>query len=125
VFFKQKLFAIIASSALILLIALLIKRRRLREEYALLWLITGIAILALVVGYPALVWISRLIGAVTPTTTLFLFALLFIILISISFSVRFSRLADQIQGIITELAFLRKELHDLKQGSKAGSDQDK
>jgi hypothetical protein len=125
VFFKQKLFAIIASTALILLIAVLIKRRRLREEFALLWLITGVAIVALVIGYPALVWISDLIGAKTPTTTLFIFALLFIILISISFSVRFSRLADQIQGMITELAFLRKELHDLKKEGGAGLTQDK
>jgi len=112
---KQKIFAVIASAALILLIGLLIKRRRLREEYALLWLATGIGILVLIIGYPLLLWVSRLIGAVTPTTTLFLFALLFVILISISFSVRFSKLADQLQQLITELAFLRKELEDLKQ----------
>jgi len=121
VFLKQKIFAIIASGALIVLISVLIKRRRLREEYALLWLATGVGILALVTGYPALVWISKLIGAVAPTTTLFLFALLFIILISISFSVRFSRLADQMQAVITELAFLRKEMEDLKQGRASGS----
>jgi hypothetical protein len=63
--------------------------------------------------------ISKLIGAVVPTTTLFLFAFLFIILISISFSVRFSRIADQMQGMITEMAFLRKELEDLKNKNKA------
>jgi hypothetical protein len=120
VYLKQKIFAIIASGLLIVLISVLIKRRKLREEYALLWLATGIGILALVIGYPALVWISRMIGAVAPTTTLFLFALLFIILISISFSVRFSKLAEQMQAVITELAFLRKELEDLKQGKAAG-----
>jgi hypothetical protein len=117
---KQKIFAIVASGVLILLIALLIKRRKLREEYALLWLATGIGILILVIDYPLLVWISKLIGAVLPTTTLFLFALLFVILISISFSIRFSRLADHMQSVITELSFLRKELEDLKKGKAQG-----
>ena len=119
-FFKQKIFAILASSVLILLIAVLIKRRKLREEYALLWLFTGIGMLILVIGYPILVWLSKLIGAVAPTTTLFLFALLFIILISIHFSVKFTRLSDQMQSVITELAFLRKELEDLNKGKSSG-----
>ena len=120
-FFKQKIFAIIAASALMVLIAVLIKRRKLREELALLWLITGIGIMVLVVGYPLLEMVSKLIGAVVPTTTLFLFAFLFLILISISFSVRFSRLSDQMQSVITEMSFLRKELEDLKNKKQAGT----
>jgi len=67
-----------------------------------------------------LVWLSRLIGAVAPTTTLFLFALFFIMLISISFSVKFTKLSDQMQSVITELAFLRKELEELKKGKTSG-----
>ena len=119
-FFKQKIFAIIAASALLVLIAVLVKRRKLREELALLWLITGIGIMALVIGYPLLEMVSKLIGAVVPTTTLFLFAFLFLILISISFSVRFSRISDQMQSVITEISFLRKELEDLKNQKQAG-----
>jgi hypothetical protein len=112
----------VASSALIILIAVLIKRRKLREEYALLWLATGLVILIFSIGYPLLVWVTRLIGAVTPTTTLFLFALLFVIVISISFSVKFSKLTDQMQSVITELSFLRKELEDLKKAKGSGAD---
>jgi hypothetical protein len=111
---KQQVFAVVTTIALIFLIGVLIKRRKLREEYALLWLVTGIGILVLVVGYPLLEMISKLIGAVAPTTTLFLFAFLFVILISISFSVRFSKISDQVQSMITEMAFLRKELEELK-----------
>ena len=119
-FFKQKIFAIVASAALIILIGVLVKRRKLREEYAILWLMTGVGILALVIAYPILEGLSKLIGAVAPTTTLFLFAFLFVILISISFSVRFSRLADQMQSVVTELAFLRRELEELKKEKGAG-----
>lgn len=118
-FLKQKIFAIIASSALILMIAVLIKRRKLREEYALLWLATGITMLILVIGYPILVWLSKLIGAVAPTTTLFLFALLFIMLICIHFSVKITRVSDQMQSVITELALLRRELEEFKKGKSS------
>jgi len=120
VYIEQKVFAILAASALIILIAVLIRRRKLREEYALLWLATGIGILILVIGYPILIWLSKLIGAVAPTTTLFLFALLFLILISIHFSVKFTKLSDQMQSVITEMSFLRKELEELKKGKGAG-----
>ncbi len=117
---KQKIFAIAACAALIVLVAVLIKRRKLREEYALLWLATGIGMLILVIGYPLLLEVSKMIGAVTPTTTLFLFALLFIVLISIHFSVKFTLLSDQIQSVITEMSFLRKELEELKKANGSG-----
>jgi len=120
VFPKQKIFAVIASVALILVVGVLIKRRKLREEYALLWLATGLSMLVLVIGYPLLRWLSELIGAVAPTTTLFLFAMLFLILISIHFSVKFTTLSDQMQSVTTELALLRKELEDLKKGKASG-----
>ena len=114
ILFRQKVFAIIAAGILIILILELIRRRKLREEYAILWLLTGLGILILVIYSPLLLWLSRLIGAITPTTTLFLFAFLFLILISIHFSVKFTRLSDQVQKITTELALLRKELEELK-----------
>ncbi len=117
---KQKIFAVIASVALLVLVGVLIKRRKLREEYSLLWLATGVTMLVLVLGYPVLRWLSELIGAVAPTTTLFLFAMLFLILISIHFSVKFTTLSDQMQNVITELALLRKELEDLKKGGPGG-----
>ncbi len=99
---------------LILFILALIRRRKLKEEYALLWLLTGMAVLILVVWYDLLEVVSSLIGAVAPTTTLFLFAFLFLMLISIHFSVKFSKLSDQIKDLTQEMAFLRHELEDLE-----------
>lgn len=111
---RQKVFAVIASVALILLIIALIRRRRLREEYALLWLATGLGILVLVIWYDLLEMITGLIGAVAPTTTIFLFAFLFLIFISIHFSVKFSKLSDQVKDLAQELSFLKLELEELK-----------
>ncbi|MCC7107206.1 MAG: DUF2304 domain-containing protein [Chloroflexi bacterium] len=104
---RQQAFAVIAAIGLFLLIVDLVRRRKLREEYAWLWLLMGVAILLPTVFYDALVWLSQLIGAVVVTTTLFILALLFVILICIQFSVRISRLTTQVKDLAQEVALLR------------------
>ena len=57
--------SIAAAVGAVLLLALifeLIRRRRLQERYALLWLATGIAVLVLAIWHDALEWIARASG---------------------------------------------------------------
>lgn len=107
---EQRPFAVITSLALLGLIVYLIRRRKLREEYALLWLGVGVATIVLALWYGLLEWLTRLIGAVAPTTTLFIFAILFLSVVAIHFSISLSRLKDQIRDLTQELAILRKDL---------------
>lgn len=106
---EQRPFAVITSLALLALIIWLIRRRKLREEYALLWLAVGIGTIVLAFWYGLLEWVSRLIGAVAPTTTLFIFAILFLSAVCIHFSISLSRLKDQVRDLTQELALLRKD----------------
>jgi len=96
---QQQMFALIAGAAIFLLIIELIRRRLLREEYSWLWFATGFAIFILVVWYDLLREFSRLIGAKVVTTTLFLFALLFLILINIHYSIKISALTNQVKDL--------------------------
>ena len=105
--FQQKIFAIIASILIMLLVVELVRRRRLREEYSWLWLLTGGIIILLVVWYDLLVFITHLIGAIAPTTTLFLFGLLFLMLISLHYSIQISKLSQQVREMAQQLAILR------------------
>ena len=105
----QRIFALVASLATLLFILELVRRRRLKEEYSWLWILTSCAMIALVTSYGALEWISGQIGAVLPTTTLFLFALLFLLLISVHFSTVISRLTQQVRRLTQELAILSAE----------------
>jgi len=105
----QQTFAITASVAILVGVLELVRRRRLREEYAWLWLLTGTVMLVLCGWYAALEWLTAAIGAVLPTTTLFLFALLFLLAISVHFSTVLSRLTDQMRRLTQELALLRAE----------------
>jgi hypothetical protein len=105
--FQQKIFAIIASVLIMLLVVELVRRRRLREEYSWLWLLTGGFIILLVIWYDLLVFITHMIGAVAPTTTLFIFGLLFLMLISLHYSIQISKLSHQVKEIAQQLALLK------------------
>jgi hypothetical protein len=114
----QRAFAVITSAGTLLTILELVRRRRLREEYAWLWLLTAGGMVLLSSWYGLIEWISRVIGAVTPTTTLFLFALLFLLALNIHFSTMISRLQQQVRTLAQELAVREAEQRgeDGKQG---------
>jgi len=106
----QRVFAIVISIATFLVVMELIRRRRLREEYAFLWVLTTVGMMVLATWYGLIERITQLIGAVAVTTTLFLFALLFLLLISVHFTTVISRLTVQVRRLTQELAILQAEL---------------
>jgi len=111
---RNKIVALVVGIGMLLLIIELVRRRRLREEYSWLWLLTGSVILVLTMWFDLLKWITHLIGAITPSSTIFLFAFLFLILISLHFSVVISKLTDRNREIAQRYALLEVEFHELK-----------
>lgn len=109
-FFHQKIFAVIASCLIMAVVVELVRRRKLREEYSWLWLVTGALIILLVVWYDLLVFLSSMIGAIAPTTTLFIFGLLFLMLISLHYSIQISKLSQQLKEMGQQMALLRGEV---------------
>jgi hypothetical protein len=105
----QRAFAIAASVSTLLLVVELIRRRKLREEYAFLWIATTGGMVVLSAWYGLVEWVTRLIGAVTVTTTLFLFSLLFLLLISVHFTTVLSRLTVQVRRLAQQVAILEAE----------------
>ncbi len=102
----QQFFAVLTSLIVFALILELVRRRRLREEYSWLWLLTGVGMVVLVVWDHLLFVITRVIGAVSPLTTLLLFSLLFLLAIAIHYSIIISRLTTQVKNLAQELAIL-------------------
>lgn len=103
----QHVFAVLASMVVFGVIVELVRRRKLREEYAFLWIVTSVGMVVLSSWYGLIERLTALIGAVTVTTTLFLFALLFLLLISVHFSTVISRLTVQVRRLTQELAILQ------------------
>ena len=110
---QQKIFAIIVSVALLVFIIELVRRKRLREEYSWLWLLTGVIILILALWYDLLQWVTQLTGAALPTSTLFFLGLVFLILISIQFSVKVSELHNQVKNLVQGMGLLKNRIEEL------------
>lgn len=106
---KQQIFSILIGLTVFIVTIELVRKKRLREEYSLLWLATSVTMMILIVRYDWLLALTRLIGAVLPTTTLFIGSILFLILLSVQFSIKISRLSDQVKDLVQENALLRYE----------------
>jgi hypothetical protein len=84
----------------------LVRRRRLKEEYSVLWIVTGLVLLVLSLWYGLLLKVTDLIGAVLPSSTLFFFGLIFVMGMLLHFSVRVSALERRITALVQELALI-------------------
>jgi len=111
---RNKIVAVTFGIMMLLLIIELVRRRKLREEYSWLWLMTGAIILLLSLWFDLLKWMTHLVGAITPSSTIFLFAFLFLILISLHFSVVVSKLTDRNKELAQRYALLESEWEELK-----------
>jgi hypothetical protein len=110
---RQQLFALLVSLAVFAVTIEMVRKRRLREEYSVLWLTTSFLMFVLVVKYDWLVALTALVGAGLPTTTLFIGSLVFLMLISVQFSIKISKLTDQVKNLAQDNALLRAELERL------------
>jgi hypothetical protein len=113
---RVKIVAFALSIGIMFLILDLVRRRKLREEYSWLWLLTGSVIIVLMMWFNLLKSITHLIGAIIPSSTIFFMAFLFLILISLHFSVVISKLQDRNKDLTQRFALLESELDDLKRG---------
>jgi cell division protein FtsW (lipid II flippase) len=101
----------IASLTLVLIVLELIRTRRLRERYALLWLATGIVLAVLCAWRDGLNTIARWVGIRSyPPAVLFAVGILFILAVLLHYSTVISRLSDQNVLLAQKLALLQEQL---------------
>jgi Uncharacterized conserved protein (DUF2304) len=105
--------AAVASFALLVIVFELIRSRRLRERYALLWLLTGLVMLALSLWRGGLNTVAGWAGVQTyPPAALFAVAALFVIVVLLHYSTVISRLSDQNTILAQRLALLEQQLRE-------------
>jgi hypothetical protein len=102
---------VIASILLVLVVLELIRKRRLKERYALLWLVTGIVLLVLSAWRDGLNTIAGWLGVQTyPPAVLFAVATFFILCVLLDYSTAISKLVDQNVTLAQRLAILEERL---------------
>jgi hypothetical protein len=111
----------IASLLLLLVVLELIRGKRLKERYALLWLATGVVLLALSVWRDGLNTIAGWLGVETyPPAVLFAVATLFILVVLLHYSTVLSSLTDENVDLAQRLALLEQRLGALEEERPPG-----
>lgn len=103
-----------------LVVVELVRRRRLMERYALLWLAAALILLVLAVWKGLLTTLSNRVGIHYPPSTLFAVGFGFAIVLLLSLSVVISRLSEQNKRLAQHVALLAERVDELEQGPRAG-----
>jgi hypothetical protein len=106
---RIQIVAIIASAGLLFIVLELVRRKRFLERYALLWLFSGVVLLALAIWKDFLSTLSDAIGIAYPPNALFLIAFGFVLVLLLHFSVAVSKLSDQTKVLAQRLALLEEK----------------
>ena len=85
----------------------MVRRRKLREEYSILWMSGSALILVLSLKQDWLVSLAHAVGIVYPPSFLFLVGILFILLILIHFSIAISKLHQMNKKMAQEIALMK------------------
>ncbi|MGQ9492166.1 MAG: DUF2304 domain-containing protein [Anaerolineae bacterium] len=125
--FRARLFAIVLGIAVLLFVINLVRTRKLKEEFALLWLLTGVVLVLTPLFIDYLDMLAYALGIEYPPALIFVLAIISLLFVLFQFSMRISRFSDQIKVLIQELALLQVRIEVLEQmigDEKGGSDTD-
>jgi hypothetical protein len=110
---KTQIVVLISAILLFIVVLNLVRLRRLREEYSWLWLAAATFYLVMALIPDLIEVISDFIGITNAITAFVFFGLLFIVLILIHYSVRLSRLTNQMKDVAQQIALLDGEQNKL------------
>jgi outer membrane murein-binding lipoprotein Lpp len=116
---RIRVMALVLSVLLLLVIIELVRKRKLREEYSWLWIITGIAIFVVAAWQSLVIRITELIGAKIIVSTLFFGGLMFLTVISIHFSTKVSQLSEQVKRLAQQTALLAERVERMEGSGQA------
>jgi hypothetical protein len=107
--------AVTIAGALVLMLAVLemVRRRRLREEYSLLWLMTAVVVLVVASSRGILAWLANALGIFYPPSALLVVGLGFLSATTLHFSAVVSRLSEANTSLAQEIAILRWQVREM------------
>lgn len=114
---RTQLITALGAIALALYVLDLVRRRRLSEEYSLLWVVATVTVAILGFSTPVLRAITRALGILYEGSTVFFFGLAFTIAMLLHVSIKLSRLGQENHALTRELALVRHELEQLRGGA--------
>ena len=116
---RVQILAVAASIVLLLVVLELVRRRRLVEEYSLLWVLAALALIGVSLRRDLLDSTARWLNVYYPPAVLVLLLIFIVFVASLCFSVILSRQQQQIEKLIDETAILSAEIRELRK-ARAG-----
>jgi hypothetical protein len=107
---RIQIVAIVITASLLLLVFELVRRRRLMERYALLWLVSAVVLLNLAIWRNLLEDLASTLGIAYPPNAIFVVAFGFVLALLLHFSLAISRLSDETKVLAQEVARVDQEL---------------
>jgi hypothetical protein len=108
----QRALAILVTFGLLVIVFELVRRKRLSERYAILWLLAALTLFVLAVWKGLLTSLSQDVGISYPPSALFAVAIGLIAVILLHFSLAVSRLSDQNKILAQRLGLLQQRVED-------------
>ncbi|MGP9695200.1 DUF2304 domain-containing protein [Brachybacterium sp. AOP25-B2-12] len=108
------LFFLAMAALIVVVVLLLLRSRRLREKYAALWIVVGLASIVLA-AFPALLeWAAHLVGFAVPSNLMFTLAIVLLLGVCLHLSLELSRLEDETRTLAEGVAVLDSEVRELR-----------
>jgi hypothetical protein len=105
---RVQIVAIVATAGLFVVLLELVRRRRMLERYAILWLFCSVALFGLSVWKGLLTDLAHAVGIFYAPSALFVIAFGFVLVLLLHFSVAVSRLAEQNKVLAQRVALLEE-----------------
>ncbi len=109
---STRVLALLICAAFLTAVLSLVHRGKLREEYTPIWTSVAIAMMVAIVWFDSVRMLTRAVGAWTPSSTLFFFGLVFLLVVSLNYAVRLSGQSRELKLLAQEVALLRQQVAD-------------
>ncbi|MDQ0117594.1 hypothetical protein J2T22_000764 [Pseudarthrobacter defluvii] len=106
--------AFILALVIVVLVVEMLRRKKLREKYAVLWLVVGLATLILAAFPQLLALTARLLGIQVPSNLLFAMTILLALGVCLHLSWEISVVEDETRTLAEEAAILRTQIERLE-----------
>lgn len=102
--------AFLLALAIVGLVAEMLRRKKLREKYAIWWLVVGVATLVLAAFPQLLVMVAQLVGVQLPSNLLFILSILMLLGVCLHLSWEISVIEEETRALAEEVAILRIQI---------------
>ena len=116
------IFSIIAALLILVVVLEMLRRRRLRERHAILWLIAGILALVAAVFPLTLQWVAGLVGIQVPLNLVFFVGMAVLFLVCLQQSSELTTLESKTRSLAEQVALLRLKVDQLEERSIGAGD---